>query len=39
MPPPAEWWNDGSEVWEAPEPDLGDGTVLVLDAEYPHHTE
>jgi len=37
--PPSEWWDDGSEVLEAPELDLGDGTVLVLDAEYPQHTE
>ena len=37
--PPSGWWDDGAEVWEAPELDLGDGTVLVLDAEYPHHAD
>ena len=36
--PPPEWWNDGEVVWEAPELDLGDGTVLVLDAEHPQHS-
>jgi len=37
--PPPEWWNDGAVAWEAPELDLGDGTVLVLDAEHPHFAE
>ncbi len=37
--PPPEWWDDGSKVWEAPELALDDGTILVLDAEYPQHTD
>ena len=37
--PPIDWWDGGEEIWKASELDLGDGTVLVLDAEYPQHTD
>jgi len=36
--PPSEWWDSGEEVWEAPDLALDDGTVHVLDTEYPQHT-
>jgi len=34
-PPPAEWWAGPEPAWQAPELDLGDGRVLVLDAGDP----
>jgi hypothetical protein len=36
-PPSHEWWSGDGEVWEAPELPLGDGRVLVLDADDPVH--
>ena len=33
--PPMHWWMDELPTWEAPELDLGDGRVLVLDATDP----
>ena len=31
------WWTGDEEVWQAPELPLGDGRVLVLDADKPVH--
>jgi len=33
--PPPEWWAGDETAWKAPELDLGDGTILVLDAGAP----
>lgn len=40
-PPSHEWWSgaEDEEAWQAPELPLGDGRVLVLDADDPVHAD